>query len=178
MAEIERLKVRAYTSIHNFTGCIRVLPQQRLLDVLNGVLRGALRTNEEFLLVSDVEMCSLDGRKVTLQSAYINKASILFVKEIEKGQARQLNRKVGHKLYPFVNKSTIAVKAYMPFYTLTGQIHYAKGKGLWEMLNSEMRFLPLTDVEICPSAGRSEPRVSFVAVNKEQILSLEELGTP
>jgi len=42
------------------------------------------------------------------------------------------------------------------------------------MLNSEMRFLPLTNVAIYPAEGETESGVSFVAVNKEQIISLEE----
>jgi hypothetical protein len=45
------------------------------------------------------------------------------------------------------------------------------------VLNSKLRFLPLTNVEISPSLGSSEPGVSFVAVNKGQIILLEELET-
>ncbi|GAI86242.1 unnamed protein product [marine sediment metagenome] len=43
------------------------------------------------------------------------------------------------------------------------------------MLNSQLRFIALTNVEICPVADKSESGVSFVAVNKGQILSLAEL---
>jgi len=43
------------------------------------------------------------------------------------------------------------------------------------LLNSEQRFIALTNVEISPSAGKSESGVSFVAINKEQITLLEEL---
>lgn len=172
---MERLKVQAYTPTHIFTGYVRILPEQRLIDILNGALRGTLRTNKEFLPVSEVEMCSLDGTRVTLQSVYINKANILFARETEDSQTWQLGGKVGHKLYPFVSKSPVPVRLYIPSYTLTGEMHCAKGQSVWNALNSGMRFLPLTNVEIFPSAGSSESGVSFVGVNKGRIVSLEEL---
>ena len=171
-----RLKVRLYTSAHILDGYIDVLPKQRLLDILNGVLRGALRTKGGFLQISEAELCSSDGTKVTLQSAYINRANILFAREIEDGQTQGLGDEVGHKRYPFVSKSPAAVRLYMPLYTLTGQIHCAKGQRPSDVLNRGERFLALTNVQIASSGGSSESVVRFVAVNKEQIISLEEGG--
>jgi len=136
-----------------------------------------MAAKEEFIPVSDVKVRSLDGTETTLPSGYINKANLLFVREIEAGETRGLGGQAGHKPYPFVPKWFTVVKVYIPSYTLTGQIHYPKGSRVVDVLNSELRFLPLTNVEISPSAGSSES-VSFIAVNKEQILSLEELGIP
>ena len=170
-----RLKVRLYTCAHILDGYIHVLPKQRLLDILNGVLRGALRTDEEFLQVSEAGLCSSDGTKVTLRSAYINRANILFAREIEDGQTQGPGGEVGHKLYPFVSKSPATVRLYMPLYTLTGQMHCAKGQRPSDVLNTGERFLALTNVQIVPSGGSSES-VSFVAINKEEIISLEEGG--
>lgn len=172
------VKVQIYTPTHICTGYANYR-QGRLLDFLNGVSVGGSRINKEFLPVSEVEMKSLlDGSDMTVQSAYLNKANILFVRAIEGGQTMGLGDQVGHKLYPFVGKSSTAVRLYLPSFTLTGQMHCAKGKRVWDVLNSELRFLPLTNVEIYPSAGSSESGVSFIAVNKSQVLSLEELGTP
>jgi hypothetical protein len=170
-----KLKVRLYTSAHIVDGYIHVLPKQRLLDILNGMLRGALRTDEEFLQVNEAELYSADGTKVTLQSGYINKANVLFAREIEDGQTGGPGGEVGHKLYPFVSKSAAAVRLYMPLYTLTGQMHCAKRQRLSDVLNRGERFLALTNVEIVSSGGSSES-VSFLAINKEQIISLEEGG--
>jgi hypothetical protein len=172
----ERLKVRLHTSAHIVDGYIHVLPKQRLLDILNGVLRGTLRTDEQFLQVSEAELCSLDGTKVTLQSAYINRANILFAREIEDVQTQGLGGEVRHKLYPFVSKSSISVRLCMPLYTLTGQMHCAEGQHLSDLLNRGERFLALTNVQIAPARG-AESMVSFVAINKAQIISLEEVET-
>jgi len=172
-----RLKVRLYTSTHILDGYIDVLPKQRLLDILNGVLRGALRTKGGFLQVSQAELCSSDGTKVTLQSAYINRANILFAREIEDGQTQGLGGEVGHKLYPFVSKSPAAVRLYMPLYTLTGQMHCAKGQRPSDVLNTGERFLALTNVQISPARSTDESVVNFVAVNRQQIICLEEAET-
>lgn len=126
--------------------------------------------------LTEVTVHTLDGREVTVQSAYISNANILFAREIEEGQSRQLGREVEHKLYPFVSKSTVPVKLHVPPYTLTGQMHCVRGERVGDVLNSEPRFFSLTNVDIYPSAGGSESGVSFIAVNKGQIISLEELG--
>ena len=170
------MRVQIYTPTHICIGHVHCPDQRRLLDVLNGLLRGTLHTNTEFLPMSTVDMRFTDGRELTLQSAYINKANILFVREIESHQTMAPGGEVGHKPYPFVPKRSAEVTLYMPLYTLTGRMHCAKGKRVWDVLNSGLRFLPLTNVEISHSAGGSESGVTFIAVNKGQILFLEELG--
>jgi len=171
----KRVKVQIYAPPYICTGYACCPHQRRLLDVLNGIPMG-VGIKDEFLPVSEAEMRSPDGKEA-MQSVHINKANILFLKEIEDGQSRGLGGEVGHKPYPFVLKSSTAVRLYMPSYTLTGQMHYAKGKGIADVLNSGLRFFPVTNVEISSSAG-SEPGVSFIAVNKRQILCLKELGIP
>ncbi len=168
------VKVQIYTPAHVCTASV-YCPYHRLLDLLNGVLMAAYK---EFIPVSEVEVRSPDRGEAKLQSAYINRANILFVREIEDGETKGLGGQGGHKPYPFVAKWSAAVKVYMPFYTLNGQVHYPKERRVVDVLNSGMKFLAMTNVQICSSAGSSESGVSFIAVNKEQILSLEELGIP
>ena len=175
---MERLRVRVHTPTHIFTGYVRRLPQQRLLNILNGILTGTMRVDEAFLPFKEVSVGThrLDGKEVALKCAYINKADILFAREIDEGQPTEHGEKVEPKLYPFVSKSPMRVKLFMSGYTLTGQMHCAEGHRLGDVLKSATRFLPLTGVEIRSSAGSSESGLSFVAVNKEQIICLEEVG--
>lgn len=170
------VKVQIQISTGLWIGYVRCPSQQRLLDVLNGSRAGELRANEEFFPVSEAKMRSPDGREVAAQSTYVNKASILFVGETENEGSRGIGGQAGHKPYPYVPKSTIPVRVYMPSFTLTGQVHCAKGQSVSDVLKSERRFITLTNVDIYPSAGGSEPGVSFLAVNKGQIISLEELN--
>jgi len=174
MGKKKWVKVQIYTPTHIWAGSA-YCPHERLLDFLNGVLMPA---NEEFITLSNVKVRSPDGSEATLPSAYINKANILFVREIEANETRGLGGQAGHKLYPFVPKGSTSVKISMPFYNLSGQVHYAKGEHVYNVLNSGIRFLAMTDVEICPSAGSSESAVSFIAINKRHVLSLEEMGIP
>lgn len=151
--------------------------QRRLLDVINGLPARPLYISDEFLPVSEAEICSPDGKETSIKSIHhvINKANILFLKEIGDGH-RGLGGQVGHKPYPYVPKLfTKSVKLYMPLYTLTGQMQCGETRRVVDVLNSEPRFLVLTNVEISPLAGKSESGISFIAVNKEQILSLSEL---
>ena len=104
-----------------------------------------------------------------MRFACLNKASILFVREFEAGEIRPRP-----KGYPYVIKSAVGVRLYLPFYTLTGQMHCARGERTSDVLNQPLMFLPLTNVEIIPSVGRSES-VGFIAVNKGQLILLEEV---
>ncbi len=167
--------MQIYTPTHICTGYVYCSHQRRLLDVLNSILAGMIRTDAEFLPVSEAEIRSRDGRVMEMQSAYINTANILFVREVEDGKTRGLGGQDGHKPYPFVPKWSTVVKVYMPFYTLSGQFHYPKGRRIMDVLNSELRFLAMTNVEISPLSRKIESGISFIAVNKQQILSLEEL---
>jgi len=172
MAEKKQVRVQIYVSTGLCTGYVHCPSQWRLLDILNRVLVGGLWGNGEFLPLSQAEMRFFDGRKAAVQSAYINKADILFLRETEDGQTRGLGGKAGHKPYPFVPKTFTAVRLYMPSYTLSGRMHYPGGRGVSDVLNSGLRFIPLTNVEICPGAGNSESGVGFIAGNRESICSL------
>lgn len=167
-------KVQIYMPTHICTGYVYCSHQRRLLDVLNGIPSRPQDISGEFLPVSKAEIRSLDGKETSVKSANINKANILFLKEIGDGH-RGLGGQVGHKPYPYVPKPfTKSVKLYMPLYTLTGQMHCGEMRRVVDVLNSELRFLALTNVEISPLAGKSESGISFIAVNKEQTLSLAE----
>jgi len=174
-AKAKRVKVQIYASAGVYTGYIDVPLQRRLLDVLNGFHLGELCVSEEFLPVSETRINSLDRSEVTVQNLYLNKANILFVKEIGGEETRGLGGEAGHKPYPFVSKTSIGVELYVASYTLTGQVYCAKGQSISDVLKSETRFIPLTNVGIYPSAGSSESGVSFIAVNKGQIISMQEL---
>lgn len=169
-----RLKVWIYTPTHILSGYFSHLSQQRLLDLLNGVVVGGLRDEKEFLPIVGATIRSPDGVEATMQFGCISKAQILFVREAETGEARGLGGKVVHKLPPVVEKIPVVVKLHVPDYTLSGQMHCAKGQRLSDLLNEGNRFIPITNVDIIFSSGSSQS-AAFVAVNKEQILCVQEL---
>lgn len=177
--KVKQVEVKAYMVDPVCTVCtgyIDVPPHRRLLDVLNGIPLGELRVDEEFLPVSEARISSLDGgSEVTVQNAYLNRAKILFVKEVGGEETRGLGDEVAPEQYPFVDKLSAPIRLLTPLFTLTGRMYCAKNQRLRDVLNWTPRFLPLTDVNICPAGGESESGVSFVAVNKEQIIFAQEL---
>ena len=164
-----------YTLPHMCTGYIYCLPGRRLLDQLNEVFPGTVSEAKGFLPVREGEMYALRGDSQLVKFACLNKANVLFVREFEGGHARGVGGKAGYGGYPYVAKLPIAVKLYLPFYIVTGHMHCAEGQRASDVLNLALKFLPVTNAEICPSVGNIESGVSFVAVNKGQIILLEEL---
>ena len=150
-------------------GYVYCSQERRLLDQLNDVFPGTKPGNAPFLSIREPKIYSLDGGEEILRFACLNKASILFVREFEVGQPRPRP-----KGYPYVTKSAIAVRLFLPFYTLSGRMHVSPGERASDVLNQPLMFLPLTNVVISPSVGSSQS-VGFIAVNKEQLILLEEL---
>lgn len=173
--KMRRSKVQVYTSSSIITGNVSYLPSQRLLDLLNDTLVGTMRTNEEFFKITEATILDLDSKETVMQSVYINKANIFFVQEIEIDQTERLGKISEHNIYPYISKDVVGIKFYLPSCSLTGKMYYAKGQSPSDVLNSAMRFIPLTDVRIYSVAGLSESGASFVAVNSDQILYVEEI---
>jgi len=167
-----KVKVNAPTYAFPYvcTGYVYCLEGRRLLDHLNDLFM----PKREFLSVREAEMASLRGESEAVQFVCLSKANTLFVSENEVTPARGLGGKLGPKVYPYTHKVATPVKLHLTFYVLTGNMHCVQGERVSDVLNLPMRFLPLTEVRIRPSLG-SESGASFVAVNKQQIILLEEL---
>ena len=73
---------------------------------------------------------------------------------------------------------SVPVKLKLLGYTLDGNMHCAKDERAEHVLEEDQMFLPLTNVTVHPLAEGMWSNVPFVAVNREQILSLEEEDTP
>lgn len=171
---VKKELVWIYTPTCIFVGYVYHLHRQRLLDILNGVSVGGLHTNEELLPVSEVVLDYPGGKEVAMRFALVNKANILFVREAEHDLTRQSSKENSHKLYPVVDKIPVTAKLHMPSYTLIGQMHCAKGQWPSDLLNMGERFLALTNVEMLSATGTSESGISFLAINKEQIIYVEQ----
>jgi len=166
-----------YAIPHKCTGYIYCLPGRRLLDQLNEVFPGTVSEAKEFLSIREGKMYSLREEGDSVEFACLNKVNILFVREFEEDQTRGAGSKLGDKRYPYLNKSPIEVKLYLPFYVMTGNIHCSEGQRVSDVLNLPSKFFPITNVMIHPAVGDSL-RVGFLAVNKSQVILLEERVVP
>ena len=172
--DAERIAVTLYMQTEVLIGFIFQPHEQRLLDILNGTLLSPPESSGTFLKLNDVTISHTYGKKGKLPNSYINKATIQLAATLDSDSARGIGAKVGPKPYPFVPKSPVRVSLLMPSYALIGSMHRASGQKIWHMLEENQRFLPLTDVKIRPLTNGIWWTALFVAVNREQILSLQE----
>lgn len=171
----EWLSITFYMETQVLTGFIHQPAEQRLLDLLNGASLSTPETSGIFIGLTDVTISHTNGKKEKLPTAYVNKATIQLVTTPDDGNsARGTGAKVGPKSYPFVPKSPVWVSLRMPAYALVGSMHCASGQEIRHLLGGKLMFLPITDAKIRPLTNGIWWTAPFVAVNKEQIVSLQQ----
>ena len=168
------LAVRLYMQTQDLIGSICQPREQRLLDILNGVFVERPENSDMFLKLSGVTIFYLDGTKERQPTAYINKATIQLA-ALDDDLARGIGGKVGPKSYPFVQKSSVPVNLRLQTYALIGSLHCASGLRVSHVLEEKLMFLPLTNAKIRVLGNGIWRPSPFVAVNREQILSLQEV---
>lgn len=148
--------------------------KQRLLDVLNrSIVANLHRIGREFLPLTDVEAFFSTGEKESLASTHINKSSILFVAERSGGRpARDGVPEAEANLLRA--KGALPSRVDIPPYILYGNMYSEMGQGLVHVIDGEDTFLPMTDVSISPPLPTGEWKFGFVAINKHQIVRVEE----
>jgi len=175
MAETKQVAVTIYMQTQTLIGFIYSYGE-RLSDVLNS-LSPRREDRGRFVELHNVTIQHPDGREERLATSYINKAAIQLVTTTEGDLAKGIGGQVGAKPYPFVEKLPVSVRLQVPAYTIMGNLHCVSRGMTWHALEEKPMFMPLTNVSICQSDNSNWWRLSFAAVNRDQILSLIELET-
>jgi hypothetical protein len=158
-----------------FRGTFRGEFSQRLIDALNeGVRTDDSSKVVDFLPLMNVSVTSIKGGEKKFPCIYVAKNSIVFVAQIPDGREENPLRN-----YPFREKLPVGVMAYAARvsdmqYTLDGRIYVETWGQVIDTVESESRFLPLTQVEIHPAPPGAGSRFDFVALNKQHIISICE----
>jgi hypothetical protein len=168
-------RVEIYSTSSIIRGFISYGHATRLLDVLNQTTKDKMRPKSDFLHISDAVICTPDNLQTTIPSVFLNTANIFFIKEIEEGTDRPSYQEFSSRMYPYVSKEMINIKFYMPYYNLTGKLHYAKRQNPMDLLNTGAQFFPLTEARISCFTCLSDSTPRFVAVNRKQVLYIEAL---
>lgn len=156
------------------SGFIHCPQDERLVDLLSGVSVRSPEDRGRFLELSDVTIYHADGKEEKLPTANINKSTIHLVSTLDADSGRGIGGKAGPKPYPFMDKLSVRVTLQTLAYTVTGDMYRASYQKIWHVLEQSLLFLPLTDVEICTLANGTCVHVPFAALNKEQIILLQE----
>ncbi|MBN2098662.1 MAG: hypothetical protein JW753_03600 [Dehalococcoidia bacterium] len=148
--------------------------QQRLLDVLNhSFVANSHRIGKEFLPLTEVEAFFSSGEKESLVSTHVNKWSILFVAERSGGRPDRDGIPEAEATLLRAKKA-LPARVDIPPYILLGKMYAELQQGLVHVIDGEDVFLPMTDVSISPPLPTGEWKFSFVAINKHQIVRVEE----
>jgi len=169
-ARLRKLPVVVCTLSGVFVGDTYRLEEQRLLDALNrGFIARALRMAGDFMPLTDVELYSQGGKRMRLPSIHVHKSNILFVGERRLGPEAAGSRETGRPQLSRA-KTPLGAEIHVPPYVLEGNIYVETWGELPEAIETDCRFLPLTDVKVRPMLAGAESGFGFVAVNREKIL--------
>lgn len=173
---LRKVPVVVCTTAGIFVGDTYRLEEQRLLDALNrGFVARALRMAGDFMPLTAVEAYLPNGRKTSLASIHVQKASILFVGEKGCGpQETVAGIREYRKTQLLRNKTYMGAELHVPPYVLEGCVYVETWGELPEAVETDTRFLPLTRVKIRPVLSGGESTSGFVAVNKNKILYITE----
>jgi hypothetical protein len=152
-------------------------PEGRLLDELNGRIALGPENRDKFLSLTNVVIEHIDGRQEKTTLVHVNKETIQMAATSSANTSRGIGGKPDSRQYPFIEKVPVPVKIVMSGYEITGNMYRVSHQKVDHVLIEKTTFVPLTDVEVIALASRKRWDVPFLAINKEQILSLYEQGT-
>jgi hypothetical protein len=178
MGEVAWMPVKLYSQTQVLSGFIYLPSEERFLDLLNGVSVRRPGNRGRFLELSEVTIQRTDGKEEKLPHLYINKVTVHLAATSDADSGRGIGAKVGVKPYPFAPKSPVPVRLHTPTYAVNGSMHRTRYQRVRHVLEERLTFLPLTNVEIRALTNGIQAKAPFVAVNREQILSLQEEETP
>ncbi|MDD5397774.1 MAG: hypothetical protein PHU70_01720, partial [Dehalococcoidia bacterium] len=128
-----------------------------------------------FLTLSDVTVSNPKGGRTAVSHLHISKNNIIFV-----AQFRSATPNKPLTTHPLSQKLPVTVMAYaagaatMQF-KINGCIYVDSWGHITDTLESEERFIPLTQAKVEPSMPGNLSRFDFIALNKERIVSIGEI---
>jgi hypothetical protein len=174
MDTVAWISVALYMQTQIVTGFIRNPYRQRLLDILNGIFVRQSGQQGRFIELSEVTIHTADGKGERLANAYLNKCTVQLATTPDVDLSRGIGGKAGPKFSPFQDKVRVPVRLSTPAYQVIGNMYRINHQNTWHVLEDRPMFLPVTEAEIRVLTNDECAKVTFVAVNKEQILFLQE----
>jgi hypothetical protein len=175
MEQIGLPEITLFTQNETLSGSIFIsTPEGRLLDELNGRITPGSESRDKFIKLTDVIIQHMDGRQENVEEVYVNKETIQMAATSSANMRRGIGSKPEPKPYPYTEKVPLPVKIVMTGYEIAGNMYRISYQKVEHVLIEKSTFMPLTDAEVISLTGDQRWDVPFIAVNKEQILSLYE----
>ena len=175
MAQSDSPEIVLYMMTEVLMGSIFISTLEgRLLDELNGRVVSAPDNRDKFLVLTNVTIRHADGTQEKPLIVHINKSTIQMAGTDSLDSSRGIGGKPTPKPYPFTEKIPVPVQVEMPSYQINGNMYRLNQQKIENVLKERLTFLPLTDAEVIYLANGQRWHVPFLAVNKDQLLSLHE----
>ena len=173
--------VVVFTDRNVFKGYISHAISERFLDILNqgSVVNQPCLTND-FLTLTEVEIYNPDGEKEKedgVTTCLLNKNNTLVVAE-SRLACEELPPSKPFLYTLFRQKKPVWVKIQIQDLTIVGQMYIRQGEESIEVLEMDKIFLPVTTATISSTLNPSHFDFDFLAINKNQIISISELAKP
>ena len=160
--------VEFYIGPQVLSGHLSIASGRRLLDLLNRLGEVDRDVQSEY-----IEFMSDEGLRDSQTLRYVRKTSVELAALSEANLARGAGAPESTRVNPRVDKLTVSVNIKTPRFLLDGEMHFVPGRTVRDVLDEDTLFLPLTDVTIVYENHLYGNR-PFVAVRKEQVISVEE----
>jgi hypothetical protein len=178
MEQLDSPEIMLFMQTEILSGSIFIsTPEGRLLDKLNGRITQGSDNQDKFLKLTDVIIQHINGEQERSALVHVNKKTIEMAATSSANTGRGVGGKPDPKPYPFVDKVPVPIKITMPGYGITGNMYRVNHQKVEHVLLENSMFMPLTDADVTALTSGKRWGVPFLAVNKEQILSLYELNT-
>ena len=168
-----RIPLTLFMQTRSVVGSFYQAISLRLIDSLNDRSDAECNGVPAFVHVNETTTFHSDGSREKQPSVFINKVNILLVATEDGNTSRGIGAEVGPKRHPFIHKMPVRVLVQLPPYTVIGDAHCIAQQQAQDLLDTDLIFIPMTNVRIRTQGHNSWQTAQFAAVNKLQIHSFQ-----
>jgi hypothetical protein len=168
--------ITVFTDRNVFKGYTTHAISERFLDILNqGSIVDKPGLTNNFLPLNEVEIYDLDGKKEDVTAnCLLSKNNTLAVAEtrITHGEFPP-SKPFRHNLLQ--RKKPVWVNIQIQDLTIVGQVYISQSEESIKALELDQTFIPVTTATLSSKVNSSHSEFDFMAINKNQIISISEL---
>ena len=171
LTNLENVRVMICFDNYSIIGQTYYQAEQRFLDMLNKDFVIDKQRIRDFLIVTKALLVNPGGEKEQIPSpCFVSKDSIIFIGTFDETRSTTSENINTVKAYPWREKNVISAKmVFAGKYRLVGQIHGDPMVLPVRYIESQNKFLPMTNVKVISSLEPSEISFDFVAVNRNHV---------
>ena len=171
LTNLENVRVMICFDNFSIIGQTYYQAEQRFLDMLNKDFVIDKQRVRDFLIVTKALLVNPGGESEQIPSpCFVSKDSIIFIGTFDETRSTTSENINTIKAYPWREKNVMSVKmVFAGKYRLVGQIHGDPMVLPVRYIESQNKFLPMTNVKVISSLEPSEISFDFAAVNRNHV---------